>query len=89
VSGKWSHAWGQIAVGGTKTDKDLLPLKPGSNKLKLVLDDLQEIQESNEANNEFHITVNVTGSCGSSTLTAPIVAPSESAPPATKQLQRH
>jgi hypothetical protein len=83
VSGNWNHAWGQIAVNGAKTDKDLLPLKPGSNKLKLVLDDLQEMTESNEANNEFHITVNVTGSCGATAPAAPIAAPS-----AAKQLQR-
>jgi hypothetical protein len=82
VSGNWNHAWGQIAVNGAKTDKDILPLKPGNNKLKLVLDDLQEIKESNEANNEFHITIIVTGNCGSSALTAPIVAPSGAAPTA-------
>lgn len=84
VSGNWSHAWSQIAVDGAKSDKDLLPLKPGINKLKLVLDDLQEMKESDEANNEFHITVNVTGSCGASAPSAPIVAPPA---PAGKQLQ--
>jgi hypothetical protein len=88
VSGNWNHAWGQIAVNGAETGNDLIPLKPGSNKLKLVLDDLQEIKESNEANNEFHITINVTGNCGSFALTAPIVGPSGSPPPSTKQLQR-
>jgi hypothetical protein len=64
VTGNWTRVWSPIAAGGVKSEKDLVPLKPGTNVLQLVLDDLHQVQESNEANNMFSLTINVTGSCG-------------------------
>jgi hypothetical protein len=76
VSGSWHHDWSSITPGGVKSEKDLMPLKPGKNVLQLVLDDLHQLQESNEKNNTFHVNVNVTGSCGA----APGITPPAGAP---------
>jgi subtilase family serine protease len=76
VTGNWTRAWSPIAAGGVKSEKDLVPLKPGRNVLQLVLDDLHQMQESNEANNTFSLTINVTGSCGAGTgITPPARTP--------------
>lgn len=71
VNGSWHHDWSPITPGGVRSEKDLIPLKPGKNVLQLVLDDLHQLQESNETNNTFHVNVNVTGSCGAATGITP------------------
>jgi CARDB len=76
VKGSWHHDWSPITPESVKSEKDLVPLKPGRNVLQLVLDDLQQVQESNETNNTFHVNVNVTGSCGA----APGITPPAGTP---------
>jgi hypothetical protein len=76
VTGNWTRVWTPVAAGGVKSEKDLVPLKPGRNQLQLVLDDLHQVKESNEANNTFHVNVNVTGSCATATgITPPAGTP--------------
>lgn len=77
VSGTWTRVWTPIAAESVKSEKDLVLLKPRRNVLQLILDDLNQVQESNETNNTFHVNVNVTGSCGA----APGITPPAGPPP--------
>ncbi|MBD3797595.1 MAG: hypothetical protein IE887_07625 [Campylobacterales bacterium] len=47
-----------------RNEKDTFMVKPGRNMIKLKLDDLNQLKESNEANNEFKLTIELTGDCG-------------------------
>ncbi|MBD3792069.1 MAG: hypothetical protein IE918_07995 [Campylobacterales bacterium] len=47
-----------------RNEKDTFTIKPGRNMIKLKLDDLNQVKEANEANNEFILTVELTGDCG-------------------------
>jgi hypothetical protein len=53
-----------IAAGGAVKRVDTLSLKPGVNKLVLGLDNLNQVQESNENNNVVALTVTINGNCG-------------------------
>jgi hypothetical protein len=64
VPGSFGRLWLPIAPGGSKEETDLIRLKPGQNLLHLALDNTNKVQESNEGNNRFRISVNVNGSCG-------------------------
>lgn len=64
-TGSFGRSWLPLAPGGASTQTDLVMLKPGLNVLRLTLDNLNQVSESNEGNNAFPLTVNVTGSCGS------------------------
>jgi hypothetical protein len=77
VPGSWSRAWKPIAAGSADTQTDLVSVKPGANVLSLTLDDTGQLQESNEANNQFRMMVTVSGSCG--------LAPGIAAPPSRSQ----
>jgi hypothetical protein len=68
-TGSFSRSWMPIAPGSASTQTDLVMLKPGQNVLRLALDNEKQVAESNEGNNMFQLTVNVTGICG----TAPVV----------------
>lgn len=59
-----TRTWGSIVPGGLDTEKDLVSLKPGMNNLLLTLDSAGKVQEISEANNQFRVRVNVSGSCG-------------------------
>ncbi len=61
-----------IPAGSSVQKTDTLRLKPGVNQLTLTLDSPNLVQEGNEANNTYRLTVAVTGSCGRS---APTPAP--------------
>jgi hypothetical protein len=76
VSGNWTRVWTLIEAESVRSEKDIIPLRPGRNVLQLVLDDLHQVQESNETNNTFHVNVNVTGSCGA----APGITPPAGTP---------
>jgi hypothetical protein len=79
VGGSWNHLWPSLASKGTSSGRDVLPLKPGINRLQLVIDDLHQLKESDTANNIFRITINVTGNCGNASLPAgPVKIPSAS-----------
>lgn len=62
--GSFSRRWGSIAPGGLDTRKDMVELKPGQNILSLTLDNLSQVQETNENNNRLRVVINLTGSCG-------------------------
>lgn len=64
-TGSFGRSWLPLAPGGASTQTDLVMLKPGVNILRLTLDNLNQVSESNEGNNVFLLTVNVTGICGS------------------------
>jgi subtilase family serine protease len=64
VAGNWNRVWSPIAAGATSSAKELLPLKPGINFLQLLVDDLQQVQESNKTNNSHRVRIDVTGKCG-------------------------
>jgi hypothetical protein len=57
-----------IAAGGAVKRVDTLSLKPGVNKLVLGLDNLNQVQESNENNNIVALTVTINGNCGGAPL---------------------
>ena len=69
VPGRWPHNWISIEPQGARTERDVLALKPGDNQLQLMLDDTNQVQESNENNNIFRVKVRVTGSCTAASLT--------------------
>lgn len=86
VAGNRSRTWTSLPAGGSANERDMIQLKPGSNQLLLTLDDLQQLQESNEANNKFRVSINVTGSCDATAGSAgrPVVPVSPAMPPALK-----
>lgn len=59
-----------IDSGGAQTRVDTLPLRPGLNKLRLALDNLEQVTELNEGNNVYTLAVTVSGSCGGAPLPA-------------------
>lgn len=64
ATGKFRRSWLPLPPGGASTQTDLVMLKAGRNTLRLTLDDTNQVGETNEKNNVFRITVNVTGHCG-------------------------
>jgi hypothetical protein len=70
VTGSVDREWTGMAAGMGATQTDTINLKPGSNLLTLSLDSKMQLKESNENNNQFRVTVNVTGQCGATPVTA-------------------
>jgi hypothetical protein len=65
------RTWAGIAPGATSAPvSDSLSLKPGQNPLTLDIDKGGLVKEVNETNNQFRVTVNVTGSCSATAVTA-------------------
>ena len=60
-----------ILPGTSITQKDIINLKQGENKLTLSLDPKNQVKESNEDNNKFYLQVILTGTC--SDLTSPAI----------------
>lgn len=89
VPGNRSRTWTSVPAGGSMNERDTIQLQPGSNQLLFMLDDLQQLQESNETNNGFRVNVNVTGSCsGAAGIAERSVAPLSPKIPPTLQPQR-
>jgi hypothetical protein len=86
VPGSWSRVWKPIPTGGADTQIDLVRVRPGTNVLSLTLDDMGQLSESNEANNQFRLMVNVTGSCGPAPGIVPPPGGSQPGAPATQRL---
>jgi hypothetical protein len=81
VKGDWNRQWNPLDPGSSKTEKDLVLLKPGANVLQLVVDDLQQVQEANKANNSRRVRIDVTGNCGVASRVAPAQHPIIPKPP--------
>lgn len=62
--GSWSRSWGSLEPGKTASQTNVVDLKPGQNILRLALDNLAQVQESNESNNDLRIIVKLNGPCG-------------------------
>jgi hypothetical protein len=60
-----------ILPGTSITQKDIINLKPGENKLTLSLDPKNQVKESIENNNQFYLQVILTGTC--SDLSSPTI----------------
>jgi hypothetical protein len=60
-----------IDGGGALSRVDTLPLRPGPNKLRLSLDNLEQVAEGNEKNNVYALVVNLSGFCGGAPSSAP------------------
>jgi titin len=74
--GTWTKDWPSLAPGASMSQTDTINLKPGQNLLTLSLDQMNQVKESNENNNQFRLTVNLTGQCGAAGVVAlPAVAP--------------
>lgn len=69
-----------IAAGAAVTRIDTIGLRPGVNKLRLQLDPLGQIAEVNEANNDFVLTVSVSGLCAGVAPSSPQAAATDSMP---------
>jgi hypothetical protein len=63
VPGPSERLWPGLAPAAASAQSDVVSLKPGLNTLTLWLDQKNEIQESNEANNQSRLQVNLTGTC--------------------------
>lgn len=63
-----------IEGGGALSRVDTLPLRPGANKLRLSLDNLEQVAESNEKNNVYVLVVNLSGFCGGAPSSEPRAA---------------
>jgi hypothetical protein len=75
VGGAWGMTYPSIPPNGTVERVDTLPLKPGRNTLYLTLDSGNAVTESNEGNNLYRISVDLSGACGpTSTSTPPAAA---------------
>jgi hypothetical protein len=86
VPGSAGRVWLPLAAGASKSEKDLVRLKPGANPLQLSLDNQNQVKESNEANNQFGLTVNVSGSCGPVRAVVPPPSDSQRSAPATQRV---
>jgi hypothetical protein len=53
-----------LAAGAMRNERDTVVLRPGSNRLNLVLDDQRRVDESNEQNNSAALTITLSGNCG-------------------------
>lgn len=51
---------------------DTLELSPGTNHLRLALDSMNQVAESDEGNNLFDVTVQVAGDCGDAETKTPL-----------------
>jgi hypothetical protein len=81
VPGRWPHSWAPLDPQSSRMERDVLALKPGDNQMQLMLDDMNQVRESNENNNNFRVKVTVTGSCNT---TAPSATPAALAPTAVR-----
>lgn len=81
MPGSWGKNWQGIAPGASLAQSDTLILKPGLNMLTLSVDSANQVQETNEANNTFRVTVTVTGTCGAAGMTSPATLPGSPAGP--------
>ena len=76
-----SRTWPGLAAGGNSAQTDSVALRPGQTLLQLRLDSTNSTVESNELNNDFRLTIQLTGDCGA-VRAAPITSP----PPASRRL---
>jgi hypothetical protein len=70
--GAATGAYPPIAAGQYLRRVDTLALAPGVNRLRLALDSMNEVQEAQENNNLFEITVKVEGDCGTAEQSVPL-----------------
>jgi hypothetical protein len=83
------RTWGSIAPNSVSPPTtDSIWLKPGQNLLTLDIDKAGSVKETNEANNQFRVTINVTGNCSATAVTAPVGGKAAPAFPAIPQPQR-
>jgi len=89
VPGPKTRIWASLPVQGSKIETDILSFKTGVNSLQLTIDDMGQIQESNEGNNLFRMNVTVKGNCSAATVAPPpTVGPGSGSlpkPPAMKK----
>jgi hypothetical protein len=89
VPGILTTDWRGLAPGSSQVVTGTINLRPGQNMLTLSLDQMNQVKETNKANNILRVNVNVTGTCGAAAGMAPPsarqpVAPAEvRLPPAT------
>lgn len=69
-----------LAAGTMRNEQDGILLRPGVNRLNLVLDNQRQIDEVDEKNNQATLTVMLSGSCRR--MPAAITAPSRKVAPA-------
>ncbi|NJD62696.1 MAG: hypothetical protein FIA93_08250 [Deltaproteobacteria bacterium] len=74
-SGAWERSYPPIPANGTVERIDTLPLKPGRNVLSLTLDPGNAVAESNENNNQYRFSGDVTGVCGAAAAPGAPVSP--------------
>ncbi|MDD3530655.1 MAG: CARDB domain-containing protein [Gallionellaceae bacterium] len=74
------HAWMTLAAGGEGAARERIALRPGLTTLALGIDDLNQVTESNEANNQARIQVNLAGSCAPTRTLAPAAPARPTAP---------
>jgi hypothetical protein len=77
----WPRTWMALAAGDEGTARERVALRPGLTTLTLGLDDLDQVPESNEANNQVRIQVNLAGSCAPARTLAPAAPARPTAPP--------
>ncbi len=70
-----------LAPGALRNERDTVLLRPGSNRLSLVLDDQRQVDEGNEQNNKGTLTLTLSGSCGRTP--SAVKSPSRSITPAS------
>ncbi len=71
AGGRWQESWPSLAPGAERRGRASVGLQPGLNALRLAVDDLGQVSETNEANNMGQLMLNLTGSCSS--MPAPMI----------------
>lgn len=71
-----------LATGAMRNERDSVLLRPGANRLNLLLDDQRQVDEGNEQNNSATLTLTLSGSCSRkpSAVKAPFHGISPAAP---------
>jgi hypothetical protein len=65
TAGSASGVYQPVAPAQFMRRVDTLELLPGTNHLRLALDSMNQVAESDEGNNLFEVTVQIAGDCGS------------------------
>ena len=66
-----SHSLGSLVAKSTTVPTTLIELAPGRHNLSLVIDSLNQVAESNEANNRLSFSADVDQQCGKQRAAAP------------------
>lgn len=74
-----------LPPGGTDIQRNVLQVRPGMNVLELAIDASGRVQESNEANNQYRLVVNLASDCMMPVRTLPAPASGPAVLPPTQR----